>query len=76
VFVVGSWQEGRLHWQGIADAVIHQGIVLACLMGPGSRAFTPAQVSGPGIPPPAPDTALQASLHLLGAKRFLNISSR
>lgn len=70
VYVVGSLQEGRLHWQGDSDAAITKGLLAFLIQG--MEGLTPEQVLAldPAI---LAATGLQASLTPSRANGFLNI---
>lgn len=70
VYVVGSLQDGHLHWQGDSDAQITKGLL--ALLIEGLEGLTPAQVAA--IDPAfLAATGLQASLTPSRANGFLNI---
>ena len=70
VFVVGSLQDGRLHWQGDSDAAITKGLL--ALLIEGLEGLTPAEAVA--IDPAClARTGLQASLTPSRANGFLNI---
>ncbi len=70
VYVVGSLQEGRLHWRGDSDAQITKGLL--ALLIEGLEGLTPAEATAldPGF---IAATGLQASLTPSRANGFLNI---
>lgn len=70
VYVVGSLQEGRLHWRGDSDAQITKGLL--ALLIEGLEGLTPAEATtlDPGF---IAATGLQASLTPSRANGFLNI---
>ncbi len=70
VYVVGSLEEGRLHWRGDSDAQITKGL-LALLM-EGLEGLTPAEATALD-PSFIAATGLQASLTPSRANGFLNI---
>jgi cysteine desulfuration protein SufE len=70
VYVVGSLENGQLHWQGDSDAQITKGLL--ALLIEGMEGLTPAQVDA--IDPAfLAATGLQASLTPSRANGFLNI---
>jgi cysteine desulfuration protein SufE len=70
VYVVGSLEDGHLHWQGDSDAQITKGLL--ALLIEGLEGLTPAQVAA--IDPTfLAATGLQASLTPSRANGFLNI---
>jgi cysteine desulfuration protein SufE len=70
VYVVGSLQDGRLHWQGDSDAAITKGLL--ALLIEGLEGLEPARAAA--IDPAfLAETGLQASLTPSRANGFLNI---
>ncbi|MEB3255960.1 MAG: SufE family protein [Synechococcaceae cyanobacterium] len=70
VYVVGSLQDGHLHWQGDSDAQITKGLL--ALLIEGLEGLSPAQIAA--IDPAFLEaTGLQASLTPSRANGFLNI---
>lgn len=70
VYVVGSLQEGRLHWRGDSDAQITKGLL--ALLIEGLEGLTPAEATALD-PSFIAATGLQASLTPSRANGFLNI---
>lgn len=70
VYVVGSLQEGRLHWRGDSDAQITKGLL--ALLIEGMEGLTPAEATALD-PAFIAATGLQASLTPSRANGFLNI---
>jgi cysteine desulfuration protein SufE len=70
VYVVGSLEEGLLHWQGDSDAQITKGLL--ALLIEGMEGLSPAQVAALD-PAFLTATGLQASLTPSRANGFLNI---
>ncbi len=70
VYVVGSLQEGRLHWRGDSDAQITKGLL--ALLIEGLEGLTPAEATALD-PSFIAETGLQASLTPSRANGFLNI---
>ncbi|MEA5391108.1 SufE family protein [Cyanobium gracile UHCC 0139] len=70
VYVVGSLQEGRLHWRGDSDAQITKGLL--ALLIEGLEGLTPAEATALD-PAFIAATGLQASLTPSRANGFLNI---
>ncbi|MCP9930027.1 SufE family protein [Cyanobium sp. AMD-g] len=70
VYVVGSLEEGRLHWRGDSDAQITKGLL--ALLIEGLEGMTPEQATGLD-PSFIAATGLQASLTPSRANGFLNI---
>lgn len=70
VYVVGTLQEGRLHWQGDSDAAITKGLLALLIQA--MEGLTPEQAAGldPGF---IAATGLQTSLTPSRANGFLNI---
>lgn len=70
VYVVGKLVDGRLHWQGDADAQITKGLL--ALLITGLEGLSPAEAAA--IDPAfLAETGLQASLTPSRANGFLNI---
>lgn len=70
VYVVGSLEDGHLHWQGDSDAQITKGLL--ALLIEGMEGLTPGQVEAID-PAVLAATGLQASLTPSRANGFLNI---
>lgn len=70
VYVVGSLEEGRLHWRGDSDAQITKGLL--ALLIEGLEGLTPEQATALD-PAFIAATGLQASLTPSRANGFLNI---
>ncbi len=70
VYVVGSLQDGRLHWRGDSDAQITKGLL--ALLIEGLEGLTPAEATALD-PSFIAATGLQASLTPSRANGFLNI---
>ncbi len=70
VYVVGSLQDGTLHWRGDSDAAITKGLL--ALLIEGLEGLTPAQAAAID-PQVLAATGLQASLTPSRANGFLNI---
>ncbi|QNI71296.1 SufE family protein [Cyanobium sp. NS01] len=70
VYVVGTLQDGRLHWQGDSDAAITKGLLALLIQA--MEGLTPEQAASidPGF---IAATGLQASLTPSRANGFLNI---
>lgn len=70
VYVVGTLQDGRLHWQGDSDAAITKGLLALLIQA--MEGLTPEQAAAidPGF---IAATGLQASLTPSRANGFLNI---